>query len=88
MTIMNIDQEMLTVLDRALGLQGRALKFTAQTRLLGGLPELDSLALTSLIAEIEARFGLIVADDEIDGSVFASVGTLTDFVHKRLSASA
>ncbi len=81
---MTVEQEILSALDLALGLKGRALRFTPETRLLGALPELDSLAMTHLITEIEQRFGLIVADDEIDGSLFATVGSLTAFVQARL----
>jgi len=83
---MTIERDVLALLDQALCLGGRAQSFTATTALLGALPELDSLAMTHLITGIEERFGFIVADDEIDGSVFASVGSLTAFVMTRLPA--
>ncbi|MDP2811880.1 MAG: acyl carrier protein [Rhodocyclaceae bacterium] len=82
---MDIDKEVLTVLDAALGLQGRGLRFSTETRLLGALPELDSLAMVALIGALEERFGIVVADEDIDGSLFATVGSLAAFVRPRLA---
>jgi len=72
--------ELLFLLDEVLGLQGRAQSFHADTPLLGALPELDSMAVIDLIAALEQRWGLRVADDEIDGRTFATVGSLWAFV--------
>ena len=83
--MLNIERETLIALDSALGLQGRGLAFSAATRLLGALPELDSLAITALIAAIEERFGIIVADEEIDGALFATVASLTDFIRSKVT---
>jgi acyl carrier protein len=79
---MNIAEELKTILDDVLSLAGRAQTFSADTPLLGAMPELDSMAVVSLITAIEERFGVEIADDEIDGAVFASFGSLTDFVDK------
>ena len=51
---------------------------------MGALPELDSMAVVTVITTLEDRFGFSVADDEIDGSVFATVGSLTEFVRSKL----
>jgi acyl carrier protein len=80
---MRIETDLLEVLDTALGLQGRAKQFVADTPLLGALPELDSMSMLNLIGAIEERFGFLIADDEIDGSLFATVGSLTTFVRQR-----
>lgn len=66
--------------------QERADAFEADTPLFGALPELDSMAVVSLIAALESHFGLIVDDDDIDGSTFATVGSLVDFVNDKLAA--
>lgn len=71
---------MLSLLDEILSLNGRAAAFTADTPLLGAIPELDSMAVVALITNLEERFGLTVDDDEIEGSTFATVGSLVDFV--------
>ena len=83
---MDVKRELLGVLDETLGLQGRAQSFDASTPLLGALPELDSMAVVSLIAALESHFGLIVEDDDIDGSTFTTVGSLVDFVNDKLAA--
>lgn len=77
--------ELKTILDDVLSLEGRARDFGASTPLLGAIPELDSMAVVSLITAVEERFGIEIADDEIDGAVFATFGSLLDFV-ERMSA--
>ena len=71
---MALDKEILSVLDEALGLRGRSAHFQRHT------PELDSMAVLSVITLLEERFGFTIHDDEIDGAVFATVGSLIDFV--------
>ena len=83
---MNITHEVLSIIDDVLSLQGRTAGFTPETPLLGAIPELDSMAVVALITSMEERFGFFVDDDEIDGSAFATVGTLTDFVQGKLNA--
>lgn len=81
---MDIKQETLSILDEILSLGGRGLAFGRDTPLLGAIPELDSMAVVALIGAMEERFGFMVEDDEIDGSVFESVGSLVDFVEGKL----
>lgn len=83
---MDIKKETLEILDEILSLNGRALGFTNQTPLLGAIPELDSMAVVSLITALEERLGLVVEDDEIDGATFATVGSLVEFVAAKLAA--
>lgn len=77
---MNVTHEVLNALDEVLGLGGRAASFTRDTQLLGAVPELDSMAVVSLITGLEDRFGIIVDDDDLDGETFSTVGSLSDFV--------
>ena len=83
---MNIESEVLAVLDEVLSLKGRAAAFTRETHLLGAIPELDSMAVVSLITALEDRFAMVVDDDDIDGSTFATVGSLSDFVASKTAA--
>lgn len=62
------------------------MRFDAATPLLGAIPELDSMAVVTLITTIEDRFGVVVDDDEISGDTFATVGSVTDFVASKLAA--
>ncbi len=81
---MDIRKEVLAVIDEVLSLGGRALAFDRETPLLGAVPELDSMAVVGVINLLEERFGFVIEDDEIDGSSFATVGTLVEFVEGKL----
>ena len=82
-----LDKEILNVLDEALSLKGRSASFGRDTPLLGALPELDSMAVLTVITLLEERFGFTIHDDEIDGAVFATVGSLIDFVSAKAGAT-
>ena len=82
---MNIKTTILQLLDETLSLNGRSATFEVDTPLLGAVPELDSMAVVAVITELEERFGFSLHDDEIDGTVFATVGTLIDFVENKLA---
>ena len=81
---MNTQQEVLRILDEVLSLGGRASAFGPDTALLGAIPELDSMAVVTLITSLEEQLGIVVDDDDIDGATFATVGSLTDFVSAKL----
>jgi acyl carrier protein len=82
---LNTQQEVLALIDETLSLNGRTASFTAATPLLGAIPELDSMAVVALITGMEERFGITAEDDEIDGSIFASVSSLVSFVETKLA---
>jgi len=83
--LLDIRHETTRILDRALGLGGRALAFADDTRLLGVLPELDSMAVVGVLTALEERFGFVIGDDEIDGAAFATLGSLVDFIQRKVS---
>ena len=78
--------QLLSILDETLNLEGRAKSFTEETQLLGSLPELDSMGVVALLTAFEDRLGFSVDDDEIDGQVFQTVGSLLAFVEGKLLA--
>ena len=82
----DVMKETLRVLDEVLSLNGRSASFTRDTPLLGAIPELDSMAVVTLITTMEERFGIVVDDDDIDGSTFSTVAALVDFVSEKLAA--
>lgn len=82
----SLNATLLQLLDACLSLEGRAQAFTRDTPLMGAIPELDSMAVVSLITSLEETFGIVVDDDEIDGGTFATVGTLMDFVQGKVAA--
>ena len=83
---MNVDVELKNILGEILSLGDRADRFTDQTQLLGSLPELDSMAVVSVITTIEERFGVVVGDDEISAQTFATFGSLREFVAQKIDA--
>lgn len=82
---MDTQTKVLRIVDEVLSLNGRAAGFEAATPLLGAIPELDSMAVVTLITTLEERFGIVVDDDEISGDTFATVGSLSAFVAGKLA---
>lgn len=80
----NTEQEVKRVLRDTLQLGTKVDMFTRSTRLLGALPELDSMAVVTVIAGLEETFGFAVADDEISADTFATLDSLCIFVDQKL----
>jgi acyl carrier protein len=72
------------VLASTLQVGDRAKTWTNDTRLLGALPELDSMAVVTVLTELEDRLGIEVPDDEISADTFATFGALVAFVQSKL----
>lgn len=77
-------QEVLRVLDHALHLEGRAMAFTPETKLLGSLPEFDSMGILAVITGLENQFGITLEDDQLSGESFSTVGRLCELVNQQL----
>lgn len=58
--------------------------FTAETALLGTIPELDSMAVVGILAAIEDATGATIDDDEVSADVFATFGSLCAFVEAQV----
>lgn len=80
--MIELESSVLKVLDDVLGLGGRAHQWTRDTPLLGAVPELDSMAVVSLLTALAERFSIDI-DDDFDGDVFTTVGALSDFVRRQ-----
>jgi len=83
---MNIQDEVLRILEEALSLKGRAKFFKPETRLLGAVPELDSMTVVSLLTALEEQLGVAVDEDEINASSLATVGSLVEYVRGKLES--
>lgn len=73
------------LLAQTLQLGPRADALDADSPLLGAVPELDSMAVVSLLTAMEEHFGFTVDDDEISADTFATLGTLVAFVDTKLA---
>jgi acyl carrier protein len=79
---MTLDQTRELLTDTLnLGEAGKHL--SAESPLLGALPELDSMAVVSVIAALEDRFGIVIDDDDISASTFETLGSLAAFVEQK-----
>jgi acyl carrier protein len=65
-----------------LGIRDRAATVTADTRLLGSLPELDSLGIVEIADALEQQFGFKIDESEFTAEVFSTIGSLTAFARE------
>ena len=54
--------------------------WSADTELFGAIAEFDSMAIVTIIGEIEDQFDVVFDDDDISAENFHSVATLADLV--------
>lgn len=82
---MNPTTEIIGLLGEVLSLGERTTLLGPDSALLGAIPEFDSMAVVSVVTAIEERFGIAVADDELDAGTFQTVGSLSRFVERKLT---
>jgi acyl carrier protein len=83
---MNHSERVRAVLRDALQLGERADALTEQSRLLGAIPEFDSMAVVSVIGMLEEEYGFTVEDDELSADVFETFGSLVSFVAAKVQS--
>ena len=80
----DVEATLRAVLRDVLGIdQKRVVAFTEATPLFGSLPELASMAVAGLLTELEDRLGIIIDDDEVDGEMLESFGSLLRFARTK-----
>ncbi len=72
------------ILYSSLQIDEEHMPINVETPLLGSIPQFDSFAVVSLITAMEDSFGFIVEDEEIDATVFETVGSLLRFIETKL----
>jgi acyl carrier protein len=77
-------EDVKAVVVATLNLEDRADDLVPETRLLGDLPELDSIAVVELLVALQDRFGIEIEDDEVVGDVFETLGQLTAFIDQKV----
>ncbi|CAG0939155.1 acyl carrier protein [Gammaproteobacteria bacterium] len=80
-----LDQQLRAILRDTLQLGERAARLEEGSALLGALPELDSMAVVTVITALEDQFGFVVDDDEISAETFATFGSLVEFVQSKVT---
>lgn len=74
------------ILAESLQLGARVDSFDETTPLLGALPELDSMAVVTVLTAVEDQYGIIIDDDEISAETFESLGSLASFIEHKLES--
>ena len=80
-----VENAIIAILRNVLG-EAAGKSIDASSALLGVVPELDSMTVVAVLTGLEEHFDISVADDDVDGSTFASVGSLATFVRAKLAA--
>lgn len=80
---MNLEADVRAVLGTVLQLGDRANGLNRDSRLLGSLPELDSMAVVAVVTALEERFGVVFDDDEISADTFSTLGSLVELIENK-----
>jgi acyl carrier protein len=81
-------EDVKAVVVATLDIEDRADDLVPESRLLGSLPELDSLAVVELLTALQDRFGIEIEDDEVISDIFETLGQLTAFIDAKVRSSA
>jgi acyl carrier protein len=72
-----VDETVRSLLVDVLGLpKSRVAKFGDETELFGALPEFDSMAVATLLTEMEERLGILIEDDDVEAEDLMTFGRL------------
>ncbi len=77
--------DVIEIICDVLVLGDRKDEFSADTALIGALPEFDSVAVVTVITAVEDEFGIAFDDDEISAEVFETVGTFATLLEQKLA---
>jgi len=72
-----------SLLTDVLGLnKSRVAKFDDETELFGALPEFDSMAVATLLTEMEERLGILIEDEDVEAEDLMSFGRLVSLAER------
>lgn len=78
-------EQVRNVVQQALGLGEHHAQMQASYRLLGNLPELDSMGVVQLVTALETQFGIVIDDDDMRAATFETLGSVTALVQRKLA---
>lgn len=79
-----MQDQIAALLTETLDLGARGEQLTADSPLLGSLPEFDSMAVVTVVTQLEEQFGVEFDDDDITAESFATLGALVQLVKDKL----
>lgn len=74
------------ILRDTLQLGARADELTADSGLMGEIPEFDSMAVVTVLTMVEEEYDLEIEDDEVSAEIFETVGSLVRFIEQKVDA--
>ena len=78
-----VDQTVRSLLVDVLNLKPALVaKFDDETELFGALPEFDSMAVATLLTEMEERLGILIEDDDVEAEDLMSFGRLVSLAER------
>jgi acyl carrier protein len=78
-----VDECVRSLLVDVLGLaKSRVAKFDDETELFGALPEFDSMAVATLLTEMEERLGILIEDDDVEAEDLMTFGRLVSLAER------
>jgi acyl carrier protein len=78
-----VDATVRSLLVDVLGLaRSRVAKFDDATELFGALPEFDSMAVATLLTEMEERLGILIEDEDVEAEDLMSFGRLVSLAER------
>lgn len=81
----SLSDKVRSILSDILGLSAEQVAaMDDDTELFGALPELDSMAVAGLLTEMEDRLDIMIDDDDVDGDLFATFGSLVAFARTKV----
>jgi len=60
----------------------RVARFDDETELFGALPEFDSMAVATLLTELEERLGILIEDEDVEAEDLMSFGRLVSLAER------
>lgn len=78
-----VDATLRSLLVDVLGLSpARVAKFDDETELFGALPEFDSMAVATLLTELEERLGILIEDEDVEAEDLMTFGRLASLAER------
>ncbi|THB66016.1 MAG: acyl carrier protein [Gammaproteobacteria bacterium] len=81
---MSYIEEVKKIIADILDIHDQIDEFDGDTPLLGHIPELDSMAVVSIISDAEEHFGISMDDDEITAEAFETIGSFAELVERKV----
>ena len=79
----DVELTLRSLLVGVLGLSpDRVAKFNDETELFGALPEFDSMAVATLLTELEERLGILIEDTDVEAEDLMTFGRLLSLAER------